>query len=331
LDLVKLDKDDYQEYDKLVEGSHEGSFFHKSWWLECMERNYGMDVPIYGLFESDELVSAMPIPTRKVAGMTWIYPPYITPYMGPVFANKEYKREYKLNSWKKRIKCLYAKKLGNIGRCLYYPFLYNVKDIMPFEWEGYRSGVSYTYLLDVSNLETVWENMDRSNKKHIKANQNNGIKIREGTCEELYVCLSNSMNRKGHPCLGEKVLEDIVKVCCGHDCGRIFSADIDEKLLGCILLVYDEKRSYGLSCGRTDDSHNATTSLFWECFKYTNEVLKLDTYDFEGSCHSSIEPFFRSFNGQLVPYYYIEIDNPIYGMAQKAIRKFNSMRNPKRY
>jgi len=331
MDLISLKNDDISEYDNLVKESPDGTIFHKSWWLKCMEQTYGIKAPIFGIYNSDKLVSAMPFPYKKKFGMTLIYPPFITPYLGPVFIDKVYDSNYKRISWKKSINIMFAKKMRSMGKCLYYPFFYSAEDMMPYIWEEYAYNINYTYLLDISDLEKVWNGMERNKRKRIKANEKDGMIIREGTTSELYSCLAASMGRKGHPSLSSYMIEQIVGVCLDNKACRIFSAELDGSVLGSALLVWDEKRSYDISAGVQDNSHNAMTSLIWEMIKYTKNVLDLKTFDFEGSCHSTIENFFRTFNGELIPYYSIQENSALYIIAQKTVRRLNRLRNANRY
>ncbi len=329
--LRPLDRKERPEYDSLVASSNEGTIFHTSWWLECMEASFNVEIPLYGIFENDSLVSAMPVPLKKKLGINVIATPYITPYLGPVFLEHHNTDGYREKSWKKKANAIYADLMRSCGKCLFYPFVYTVTDLMPYKWKHYNIGVTYTYLKDVSNLKIAWEGIYRKRRRAISSCEKNDMTIRNGTPEELYTLHRDSMSRKGNVPMSQSQVDAIADAVTRHHAGTIHSAEIDGATVGSTMLVWDEKRSYGLFGGEAAVGKNAMSMLIWERMRYTNEVLGLPVYDFEGSCHTTIEPFVRSFNGTLTPWYYLQENSVMYLLLQKMVCSYNRMRNPKRY
>src|ERR1700732_1209677 len=63
--LRYLNAAEYSDWDRLVEVSHQGSIFCRSWWLKAVEDQ----VCVLGYFEKDRLVAGIPLHFEKILGM----------------------------------------------------------------------------------------------------------------------------------------------------------------------------------------------------------------------------------------------------------------------
>src|SRR5260370_6692465 len=77
-----LDREDYPEWDELVDKSPHGTIFHYSWWLQTTAANFKIHVVRN---EKGALVAGLPIPFQKRRFLRLFHSPLLTPYLGPVF------------------------------------------------------------------------------------------------------------------------------------------------------------------------------------------------------------------------------------------------------
>lgn len=291
------------EYDKLVKKSVEGTIFHYSWWRDIVGEIWGKNfvTDIYGIFENDILVAAIPISHKNIHGFKIIYNSKLTPYSGSIFLCKPGMKDVTVVSWKKSINREFAKVMRTYDVCLYYPFNPKYTDLQPFIWEGFDAGVFYTYILVLSDLNDVWEDMDKKRRNEIKAGLKAGYNILYGQINDFLSLYQNSMKRQNHSSLPPELWINIFKKCKELDCCEVFTAYDNKNPIASLFLVWDDKRSYYLGGGIGDNSQYAMSFLIWEAIQFTKNNLGLNEFDFEGSSVETIESFFRTFGGNLQP------------------------------
>lgn len=308
MDIKIIDNNYLQEYDELVDNSMEGTIFHKSWWLNIFKEYYGKsyEIKLYGAFKNNVLIGAIPIPLFHKYGTNFIYPPKLTPYLGPFFlANKEEKTCTKI-SREKEINDKFTNALKEYGHCLYYPFSHNNLDLQPFKWDNFGIGVHYTYLLKLHNLNKVLDDMDKKRRNDITKRAKQKYTIKNGGIEDNIELINQTMRRQGQPLIDKRILLAIFKECKKHNNCEIFTMyDETDTPSSSLLLVWDTKRSYYLGSGIRGNSRGDLSLLLLEAIRYTKEKLNLSEFDFEGSDVKSIEFFFRGFGGQLSPLFFI--------------------------
>lgn len=299
---------DLNEYDKLVDQSKEGTIFHKTWWLNGLKEYYGnkCKIKFYGFFEDNNLIAGMPIPIHNNFGLSLIYHPKLTPYLGTILINKKFNKIEKEISWRKNINSQFANVLKSEGSCIYYSFSQGVLDLQPFKWSEFEIGVRYTYILTLDDLDKLFDNMNKKRRYDIKKTYENGGRIELGNIEDFIRLNDESLRRQKHPVLGKKIWNRIYDECKKHRSCEIFSFYKDDEAIASLFLIWDTKRSYYLGGGVKDNSMNGMSLLIWEAIKYTKEKLNLREFDFEGSNVQSIEFYFRKFGGEIKPIFYID-------------------------
>jgi hypothetical protein len=206
MDIRKLNKDDLAVYDDLVNSSIEGTIFHKSWWLSMFKDYYGSsyNVDFYGVFENDELVSGMPLPMHSKLGIRFIYHPKLTPYLGSFHIHRKGKMYGEITQ-RKKINEEFAKVLNRLKNCIYYSFHYNSIDLQPFKWSDFDVGVDYTYILNLDDLDRVWNDMDKTRRHDINKCSKQGYDIRLNKIEDFIELNKRTMKRQGHGILSMAV------------------------------------------------------------------------------------------------------------------------------
>ena len=319
MNIKKLNEDNLEEYNKLVDMSSEGTIFHKTWWLNTFKNYYknSYDVDFYGVFENDNLIAAMPIPMHNKFGIKYLYLPKLTPYSGSFFMTKSVQKKDREISWKKEINEYFAEIFKKKGICLYYSFGYNYVDLQPFKWLDFDIGVDYTYVLKLDELNKVWENLNKTRKHDITKCFKENYIIKFGEIERYIELNKQTMKRQNHAILDEKLLMSIFCECKNYNSGEVFTVYNNNEAAAALFLVWDSKRSYYLGGGIKGNSQGMMSLLLWEAIKYTKEKLNLNEFDFEGSDVKSIESYFRKFGGNIKPILYI---------SENSIKKFIIMK-----
>jgi len=321
MEFKKILDGELPAYDQLVDNSSEGTIFHKSWWLHSFSEYFGKthNIEIIGAFENDNLVAALPIPIGNFFQIRYIRNIKLTPYLGPIFM-KTKKNKINEFSWKKEINGKFCQFLKQYGLCLYYPFGPSHLDLQPYKWCGFNVDVNYTYILDIRNLDRIWNNMDKKRRTDI----NNGLKanfeIQYDNLQDFIQLYSETMKRQRHTIIPEKHWEYLFEASKQNHCCKIFTAYKSGKRLASIVIVWDNKRAYYIGGGISENSQSAMSFLIWEAIKYTKTILKLDEFDFEGSDIKTIEFYFRKFGGSIQPFYSIKTNSVTIFMAYGIYR-----------
>lgn len=188
-------------------------------------------------------------------------------------------------------------------------FPYTVTNWLPFFWKGFRQTTRYSYVLEVNDLEEVWNQVasDYRNQKIPKAKQLVDVKTGGDLADFLRV-QGATFKRQG---LTSPVRPDLLvrlDAALGeHRQREIFTA-VDRQT-GAIhsvgYLVWDKRSAYLLMAGDEPDlrSSGAGILLLWEMIRYTSEVLKLPVFDFLGSMIQPIERVRRQFGAVQQPYF----------------------------
>src|SRR5258708_25489261 len=77
-----LNREDYPEWDELVDKSPHGTIFHYSWWLQTTSANFKIHVVRN---EKGALVAGLPIPFQSRRFLRLFHSPLLPPYLGTVF------------------------------------------------------------------------------------------------------------------------------------------------------------------------------------------------------------------------------------------------------
>lgn len=183
-----------------------------------------------------------------------------------------------------------------------------VVDLQPFIWEKYKVVPNYTYRIDLNvTMEEINANFDPKNRNAINKAIKENVRVSFNTLrkEDLYQFFSNSLNTAGANVYNNE-LENIFRKF--SDENNSFSAEAwkDDKLIGVVFCIYDKHSCYYLLGGveKSSGLGGINNILVLRSIEMAKEK-GCSIFDFEGSMLKGVEKFFRSFGGELVPYYTI--------------------------
>lgn len=296
-----LDRSDRQTWVDFISNVSSTSVFQTPEWLE----GAGHPVRIYACYENGNLVGGIALSHRTLLGnLSFAVPPPITPRIAPLLRPLEAGYTKKL-SREKRVVGALAQRLKEDYLSVHLLLPQSQLDIQPYLNLGYRSRVRYTYILPLGDTDRLWESLDSSRRRNIRAAKRDGLSVE---------CSSDARPLIQ---LGETALPEIWcrsgfrqmvlrhdKQLAQQDARRVFTVtDESGEPVASAYIVWDKTTAYYLLGAqlKTSGFHGAATYALWEAIRYSSEELSLKSFDMEGSMIPHIERYFRKFGGVLTP------------------------------
>ena len=301
---------EYADWDDLVTQSVQGTLFHKSYWLGAS----GEQFRIYGCFKGEKLLAGLAIAcgASRLGFKTGLHP-LLTPYLGVVFRKSEAKRVKRISD-EKNISQAIAEKMKEDFGSIMFNFAPFPADLQPFIWAEFSSGVRYTYLLELDDLDDVWKGMDESRRRNIRRAEKDGIRVESGgSFDQTFALVDKTFRRQEKDAFFRSAAYRYNEALSQRgQCNSFLARNKDGKAIAAVYIVWDEKRSYYILGGYDVEErhHGASAMAMWEAIKFTRNELALCQFDFEGSMIPQIEQFFRKFGGELTPYYSVHWVKP---------------------
>lgn len=282
--------------------AHIGVFASKKW-LSI----YGDRLTFIGIFKDEyQLIGGFYYLKTKLYGASFIKLPPYTPHCGLFFINESKNYSSKSGFEKEIIDevCNHISSQKSALNILAFPC--TVRDFQPFIWAKYKVIPNYTYQLNLlKTIEELKTDFDSKNRNVINKAIKEEVIVTENTLskQQLYDFFISSLNNTDAN-IYEEELKNIFLIF--SDSSNSFSqiAYKNEELLGVVFCVYDKNNCYYLLGGVNKKSgiQGINNLLVLKSIEKAKQ-LGCTTFDFEGSMLKGVEKFFRSFGGQLIPYY----------------------------
>lgn len=300
---ILKDKDELSQWDELVNNYPERVIFHERGWLESSQS----EIRYYGCYAGEALVAGLAIAKEKRFGNWVATMPPLTPYLGIIWDHDKSKYVTRLSK-QKNISSLFAQRLKQDFAFVSIRFLPGLRDIQSFFWEGYKLGVRYTYIINLSqSLEEIWLNMDAKRRNDIRKAEKDGLYVkRTSTVVQVYQLVDLTFKRQSRIFGADaSVLNCFNWLGANGKCQFFVTKNAQGNDIAGVGLAWDHETAYYLIGGYDyrEKHHGGSALALWEAIKYSKEALKLKRFDFEGSMVPDIERFFREFGGELTPYF----------------------------
>ncbi len=282
--------------------AHLGVFASKKW-LSV----YNAKLTFIGIFKDEhQLIGGFFYLKTKRFGASFIKLPPYTPHCGLFFINESKNYSSKSGFEKEVIDevCNYISSQKSALNILAFP--HTIKDLQPFIWNKYKVIPNYTYQLSLlKSIEEIKTDFDSKNRNVINKAIKEEVIVTENTLskQQLYDFFISSLNNTDANIYEEELKNIFLKF---SDSSNSFSqiAYKNEELLGVVFCVYDKNNCYYLLGGINKKSgiQGINNLLVLKSIEKAKQ-LGCSMFDFEGSMLKGVEKFFRSFGGQLIPYY----------------------------
>lgn len=296
--------------------------FSKDWWLDAVAGQENWDVVL--VEKGDEIIGCLPYVLKKKLFIRYISMPMLTQTAGVwIKYPKEQKYLDKL-SFEKDICYDIISKLPIVDS-FSQNFHYHFKNWLPFYWKGFIQSTRYTYVIEnLTDIEEVFSNFDRSKKKDIKK-ASKQVKIGfDLSAVEFYENHKLTLSKQGQKiAYSFELFKNIYDNVYAKKAGRIIWAkDYEKNLHSALFVIWDENSAYDLISTIDPDYRNSGSAslLVFEIIKYVADKTK--KFDFEGSMIENVERSFRKFGAIQKPYFYISKTNSRLLKIRNMLREF---------
>lgn len=296
-----------EEYKKLCEKEDTIPIFSQYWWMDavCGEENW--DVIL--IKKGDQIVATLPYYIKRKWGMRLVVQPTLTQTNGLWIKYIKEMKSSKRISYEREIIYQVDRQLAKEGIDFFSQnFHYSFVNWSPFYWRGYKQTTRYTYVLeDLSDLDKIWDGINKSTKKGISKVK--GYNISETEDIDSFYRLNKMVFEEQ----GLKIpytftfLKSLDKKCKLHNARKIWKiSNKQEKTVNMLYLIFDKQSSYLLMSGKDPNTKalNLNTILVWNSIKFSSKNNL--RYDFEGSMLEGVASFNNHFGASPIPYHRIE-------------------------
>ena len=278
----------------------------QSWWLDAVCGPDNWDLALS--FDKEGKVNGvLPFYIRRKYGLSRITMPPLTDYLGPWLKFPEEDKLKKVSRYNIETNILSGliEQLPDVD-FFYQTFFPEVESALPFLWQGFKTGIYYTYRLNAPlDTKNVFENFKYTVRTEIRKAEKKVNVENSGDLASFYKIHSKSFERKGtRPPLEYADLENIdegIKQKAGREI--LLARDIaDESIHAGLYTVKDDSTVYILLTGIDPvlKSSGAMYLLYWEVIQSAAE--RGLSVDFCGSILPGVEPSIRSLGGDRMPY-----------------------------
>lgn len=280
--------------------------FFKPWYLDSILHT-SWDVAI-SRNNGGEVIGVLPYFRSKKYRIEHITMPLLVPYLGPwlIYPENLSKSVSKVSFEKKVLNDLFSQIPDYaLIKMHCHP---EIQNILPAHFSGFDTLVRYTYVIHEKNKNNLWEALHTKQRNIIKSSKGKFKIIESDDIDQFYLLNSKSFSRSGNNVpYSREYLKSIYKQLIKHKSGRLlFAFDNNNEVHAGLLLANDAISTYCLAIGNDPSFKNsgALSYLMWEAI---NQSLKTtQKFNFEGGMIPNIEKFFRSYGGELTPYYRIQ-------------------------
>jgi len=303
--LDNFDVHDPSEWDDFVNESPQGCIFCRSWWLAAVCPK-GFEILV--LRKGGRIVAGMPMLRTRKLGFEAIHMPRLTQTLGVLLAPPTGQKYEKRLSSEMEVLREFVRAIPPVD---YFNvnFHHSFTNWLPFYWAGYKQTTQYTYVIeDLSDLDTVFNNMSKKTRKTIRKAENHDIVVEEDGDLDAFL----ELNKKTFARQGKQVpyTDEFVRrldaACAKHNARTIFLAkDENNRTHVAAYVVHGEKCMYALMSGADPElrSSGAHALAKWKSIELAHKLNV--KFDFEGSVMENVECFNRSFGARQTPYFRI--------------------------
>ena len=281
--------------------------FFRPWYLDvtCGAENW--DVAL-SLDKGGKVQGVLPYFKSKKYTISHITMPMLTPYLGPWFLYPtNMQKTVSKTSFEKKVLTDMLSKIPNVvlAKMHCHPDLTNV---LAANWLGYECKTRYTYVIKKENEENLWAALDAKQRNIISTAQDKFEVSSSTDIKSFYEMNKSSFNRKNEsiPYSLNFINALFIELQEHNACELLMCSDDSGQLHSSALFVRDKTSSYCLATGSDLKFKNSGAMPFLMWQGILASLKHTEKFNFEGGMIPNIEQFFRSFGGELTPYFRLE-------------------------
>jgi hypothetical protein len=300
-----LRRDQYGDWDTLVDLSPHGTVFHYSWWLGVTAN----DFQILGIWSDGVLVGGIPLPRSRKSGLDLLHSPALTPYLGPIFdlstATSMRNSLHLMRFWGESL----ARSIPRFDSFRYTAGAV-APDLQGFLWAGFRVGLAYTFrFAATSSLDSIVRGMTRAHAQKLTKAARLGVTVsRDEGIAALISLNEKTFARQGIPPPYSSALVQRLWVAAhARDCAHCYVARTAGGTPVAAVLTFNDKRTTYQIVSGVDWEWSSTLGGYvalWQAIQ--DALLAGRVFDFEGSALRGVETYYRRWGPAAVPVWRIE-------------------------
>ena len=281
--------------------------FHQPWWLDAVTSgNWDVAISVNG---NGEICAAMPYTQTKKYFRLAALQPFLTPYLGVLFFYPpDMQKRVSFYSFENEHSKKVIEQLPDYLLYQRHAFSIDFKNWFPFYFKGFTQSSRYTYILKyIKDQEQVRKGMTNNLKRQISNAQENCSIHETDNIHHVFDLTKETLSYKNVKyAMKNEVLEKLDHELSLRGQRKILIAKNKEGIiLSGLYLCWDSRQAYllGLGMKRNYRSTNSVKLVIWQSIRIASEFV--DEYNFEGSMVPEVETVFRSFGGEMTPYFEI--------------------------
>ena len=298
--------EDVHLWDRFVKIAFGGTVFSSSSWLRCASEAVGGNPLMLGCYRNEKLVGGCGLLEVRRFGVSKATTPPLTPYSGFMYLRDGSLKRVTMEAESERISGSLIEKLESDYGYIQISHAPDVVDIRYFQWKDWRTSLRYTYLIDIGELEALWESFEGRTRNAINKAKKGGFRVR-GTDEiDLFLKLYGMVYSKQHAVtpLGADAIRKFYSSARKSGLCQMYLVESPSgEPASSVVFVFGFDSLYAW-IGGGDPAFNASGAnslLYWKVFEATSGIFPV--FDFIGANIPSIAKFKRGFGGRLTPYY----------------------------
>lgn len=302
-----LSREEYPQWDLLVDKSPHGTVFHYSWWLEAVSPNFKL---LAVRDEKGGIVAGLPLSPRRRAGFRLFHSPSLTPYFGPIFdlsgADNVCDQLYLMRE--------YGEILGksvvafDSFRCATGAL---APDLQGLLWAGFRVSLSsYTFRFPAGlSLDDVRSAMTRTHLQKLQKARAMNLSVRKDEdVNELTILARKTFERQNLPVLYDlDLIRRLWAAASARGKAHVYVVKMpDGTPVSALFTVNDHRTTYQIVSGVDTAIRNVQGAylLLWHAIE--DALAAKRAFDFEGSGIRGVEAFYRRWGATAFPVWRIE-------------------------
>jgi hypothetical protein len=316
LEIKTIDKQTYIDFCR-----NDNNIFSVAGWIDI----YGDKIICCGVFSSNiQLQAAFYYYKDKYLGISFLHCPPFTPYNGFHIKLNSKNFATQQGETKKIMMCIAdffdkhaSKAIVKIALSPEYT------DMQAFVWKEFKVIPNYTYRISLDqNLEDITKQMTTERRNDINKALKDGVtsvmcidnNIIKSVIEKTYSRKSLSF---------DTFFLDKIFFTFANPANSFGFVSYQNNLpIASVFCIHDASTAYYLLGGYDNgNKHSGAGALaLWNAIEHSKKI-GLSTFDFEGSMIVPVEKYFRSFGGQLTPYFVMNKANIILEIFMKFFKR----------
>lgn len=329
-----LTEDEYEDWDRLVASSPEGSPYHSSEYLDVLCRCAGGDFRLLGVRDGQELVGGVPLYERESSTGVFVQPRLLLYYNGIVLRDYDTKYPSKITSRHLGIMEALERGLGRLDHSHVELRCRSPRaDLRPFVQDGWSASPSYTYVVDLSDTDRLWDRIDQNLRRLVDRAREEKVEVTEDDDFASFFRLHRLVvEEKGAPLyLPRERFERYFTELRERGMVRLYHARLPggRSVSTAMVLASDHPVSHTVSAAADPEHYDTGASplLRWRSF----EELSEDGYvanDLTDASLNTVSRFKRQLGSELELNLVVRAtDSPLFGLERAARRHYWNLRD----